>query len=102
VQIDLPEIDPEALAALCRRHGIARLSLFGSVARGEATVGSDLDLLIEFEPERTPGFLALAGIESDLAGLLPGQTLDLRTPAEISPYFRAEVMDRARVLYDGG
>jgi len=55
--------DPEALASLCRRHRIRQLSLFGSTLKGAARPDSDIDLLVEFEPQAKPGLLALAGIE---------------------------------------
>jgi len=59
----------DRLAELCRRHGIRRLSLFGSVLRGTDRPDSDVDLLVEFEPGRTPGLLALARIELELSDL---------------------------------
>lgn len=56
-------IAQETLAAFCRRHGIRRLALYGSVARGTARADSDVDLLVEFVADRKPGLLALAGIQ---------------------------------------
>ncbi len=61
--------DREALAALCRRHRIKRLSLFGSVLKGRALEDSDVDLLVEFEPDTAPTLLTLAGIEEELPAL---------------------------------
>jgi predicted nucleotidyltransferase len=53
---------PESeLAAFCRRHGVRRLSLFGSVLRSDFAPESDVDVLVEFEPGQTPGLLAMAG-----------------------------------------
>ena len=72
-------IDRAALAALCRRHRIVRLSLFGSALAGTARPDSDVDLLVEFEPEGEPGLLGLAGIAEELSGLLDGRRVDLRT-----------------------
>ncbi len=57
----------EALARLCRRHHITRLSLFGSVLKGSDRPDSDVDLLVEFEPGRVPGLLGLAAIETELS-----------------------------------
>jgi uncharacterized protein len=74
--------DPEALASLCRRCRIRRLSLFGSTLRGEARPDSDIDLLVEFEPQAKPGLIALAGIELELSLLLNGRKVDLRTPQD--------------------
>ena len=91
-------IDPEALAAVCRRHHIRRLSLFGSTLKGTARPDSDVDLLVEFEPGREPGLIALAGIEAELAAIV-GRPVDLRTPAELSRHFREEVVRDAEVQY---
>jgi predicted nucleotidyltransferase len=91
--------DPEALASLCRRHRILRLSLFGSTLRGSARPDSDIDLLVEFEPQAKPGLIALAGIELELSLLLKGRKVDLRTPHDLSRYFREEVLRTAEVQY---
>lgn len=92
-------VEKDALTALCRRHHIKRLSLFGSVLKGTAGPKSDLDLLVEFEAEASPGLLEMATIEIELSQLLD-RKVDLRTPAELSHYFRDEVMREARVQYD--
>lgn len=91
--------DRAALAALCRRRGIRRLSLFGSVLRGTAQPDSDVDLLVEFAPDAVPGLLGLAAIEMELSRLLGGRRVDLRTPQELSRYFREEVVRTAKVQY---
>jgi uncharacterized protein len=91
--------DKDALAALCRRHGIRRLSLFGSVLKGTARPGSDIDLLVEFAPQSVPGLLGMAAIEAELSGLVGGRRVDLRTPQELSRYFRDEVMREAEVQF---
>ena len=91
--------DPEALASLCRRCRIRRLSLFGSTLRGSARPDSDIDLLVEFEPQAKPGLIALAGIELELSLLLNGRKVDLRTPRDLSRYFREEVLRTAEVQY---
>lgn len=92
-------LDDERLRALCRAHGVRRLGLCGSALRGELRPDSDLDLLVEFEPGRSPGLLGVAGLELELEKLL-GRKVDLRTPADLSPYFRVGVTSHARVLYD--
>jgi uncharacterized protein len=88
-----------ALTAICRCHSIRRLSLFGSVLHSTNQPDSDVDLLVEFEPGATPGLLGLAAIEMELSNLLGGQRVDLRTPQELSRYFRDEVVRTARVQY---
>ena len=92
--------DRAALASLCRRRHIRRLSLFGSVLRGDAGPDSDVDLLVEFSREARPSFLDLAEIEQELAGLLSGRRVDLRTADDLSRYFREEVLSEAEVQYE--
>jgi uncharacterized protein len=94
--------DEKALAELCRRYGIRRLSLFGSTLKGTSRPDSDVDLLVEFEPGKTPGFLGLAQIEHELSELLAGRKVDLRTPQDLSRYFRNEVVRAAEPQYDAG
>lgn len=91
--------DADALAELCRRRGIRRLSLFGSLLRGTDCGKSDVDLLVEFEPGATPSLLDMTAIEEELSALLGGRRVDLRTPAELSRYFRDEVLRQAHVQY---
>jgi hypothetical protein len=92
--------DPrDALAALCQRHGIRRLSLFGSVLKGTARPDSDVDLLVEFVPGSEPGLLGLSGIETERSALLGGRRVDLRTPADLSRHFRTEVLSAATAQY---
>lgn len=91
--------DSDALAELCLQHGITRLSLFGSVLKGEARPGSDIDLLVEFKPGATPSLLGMASIEEELSRLLDGRQVDLRTVQELSRYFRDDVVRQAEVQY---
>ncbi|MFZ5865412.1 MAG: nucleotidyltransferase family protein [Thermodesulfobacteriota bacterium] len=95
-RIDLPR---KAIEDFCRRNHIKRLSLFGSVLRGEHGPESDIDFLVEFEQGHIPGYLGLAGMELELSDLLGGRKVDLRTPSELSRYFRDEVLAEAEVQY---
>jgi hypothetical protein len=95
-------IDEAQLAQFCRTHHIRRLSPFGSTLKGTARPDSDVDLLVEFEPDQTPGLLGLAGMEIELSALLGGKRVDLRTPLDLSRYFRDEVVRTAEVQYAGG
>ena len=90
--------DKEALARLCRRHRIRRLALFGSVLKGTDRPDSDVDFLVEFEPDTVPGLLGLAEIEGQLSELL-GRPVDLRTANELSPHFRQAVERMAEVQF---
>ena len=79
-------------------NGIRSLALFGSHLHGDARPDSDVDLLVEFEPERRVTLLDLARLESDMTDLL-GRPVDLRTAEELSPYFRQDVTAEAQVVY---
>lgn len=89
-----------ALAALCRRYRIRRLSLFGSTLKGTDRPDSDVDLLVEFEPGAKPGLLTMARIEIELSPLLAGRKVDLRTAQDLSRYFRDDVVRTAEVQYE--
>ena len=91
--------DRSALEAICRRHDVARLSLFGSVLKGTATNESDIDLLVEFNDSARPTFLDMARIEIELSELLGGRKVDLRTPQDLSRYFRSDVLASAELQY---
>ena len=95
-KIKLPE---DKVSDFCQRHRIVRLSLFGSVLREDFNEHSDIDVLVEFDPEHIPGFLRLAGMEMELSELLGGRKVDMRTPDELSRYFRNEVMATAEIQY---
>ena len=95
-------LEPIALAGLCLRHGIRKLSLFGSELKGTARPDSDIDLLVEFVEGAKPSLFDMAQIEIELSGLLGGRRVDLRTAAELSRYFRDEVVRTAKVQYVSG
>ena len=95
-------IREEDLADFCRRHKIHSLALFGSMLKGTARADSDIDLLVEFEPLARPTLLDLAAMEEDLSHLLGGRRVDLRTAAELSRYFRDEVVREAEIQYVAG
>lgn len=96
------KIDPATLERLCRRNRISRLALFGSQAKGTARPESDVDLLVEFLPEARPTLLDMARIEIELSQALGGRKVDLRTPQDLSRYFRDEVVRTAQVQYVAG
>ncbi len=92
------QVNPSALEEFCRRQKIRRLSLFGSVLRDDFRPDSDIDVLVEFEPGCRVGYLRLAGLEIELSRLF-GRKVDLRTPLELSPLFRDEVLALAEPQY---
>jgi uncharacterized protein len=86
--------------SLRRKYAVKSLALFGSLARGDDREGSDVDVLVTFEPGRTPG-LAFFALQDELSALL-GRPVDLNTPASLSPYFRDQVLREAEVCDDAG
>jgi predicted nucleotidyltransferase len=90
-------VDQEKIAAFCRKHHVRRLALFGSALGEDFGPESDLDVLVEFEPDHVPG-LAFFAMEMELSDLL-GHEVDLNTPGFLSPYFRYEVLAEAEVYY---
>ena len=88
----------DVLAELCERHHIRRLAVFGSILRDDFGPESDVDVLVEFEPGHVPGFIGMAAIELEMSHIL-GRKVDLRTPAELSRYFRRQVLEEAEVVY---
>jgi uncharacterized protein len=95
-QIDIPKTQ---IGELCRRIGIRKLALFGSVLTDRFSEASDVDVLVEFRPGERVGFFRLADIEEELSRLLGGRKIDLRTPMDLSRYFRDEVVRHALVVY---
>ena len=96
------ELDKEKIADFCRKRHIRRLALFGSALRPDFRPDSDIDLLVEFEPGHTPGLFGIARMERELSALLDGRKADLRTPEDLSRYFRQEVVEQAEVAYEQG
>ena len=90
------------IADFCRRLHIRRLAVFGSALRSDFNESSDIDFLVEFEPEHIPGLFGMARMERELAALLGGRKVDLRTPEDLSRYFRQEVLNEAEVQYAQG
>lgn len=93
------KVDKGRLGEYCRRRHIARLSFFGSVLRDDFSSDSDIDVLVDFEPGHTPGFLQVAQIERELSTLMGNRKVDLRTFQDLSRYFRKEVLATAEVQY---
>ena len=92
-------IDREGIAILCRRHHVRSLRLFGSALRDDFNAQSDVDLLVEFEPDHVPGFLRLHVIAEEMSGFFGGRGVDLVTVRAISPRLRERILSRAEVLF---
>jgi uncharacterized protein len=92
------KISKKKLAEFCQRNHILKLSLFGSVLHDTFGPESDIDVLVEFDPEHIPGF-ALIRIEDELSTLLGGRRVDLVTPKFLNRRIRAQVEAEAQVQY---
>ena len=87
------------IAEFCKRHRIRKLSLFGSVLRGDFGPDSDIDVLVEFEFDTRVGLISLAGLELELGEII-GRKVDLNTPGFLSKYYRDRIINEAVVQYD--
>jgi predicted nucleotidyltransferase len=95
---DVRRLDSSQIADFCRRHGITRLSVFGSVLREDFGPHSDIDILVEFPPGETPSLLDLGGMQVELSSLL-GREVDLKTPGFLSPAILQHVLAERVVEY---
>ena len=93
--IDIPQ---DRLAGICRRYDVKQLSLFGSILTNRFGPESDVDMVVEFLPDARIGLFEMSAMEEELSALL-GRKVDLRTPAELSRYFRDRVMHGAVLQY---
>ena len=87
------------VADFCKKNHIRKLSLFGSVLGDDFSPDSDIDFLVEFETEKVPGLIGLSRMERELSEILSGRKVDLRTPQDLSKYFREDVLASAEVQY---
>src|SRR3954469_14800753 len=92
------EISEERVAEFCRRHGVKRLALFGSILNDDFGPESDVDILVEFLPGVRYSLLDLGGMWSELREMI-GREVDLKPPLDLSQHFREDVVARARPLY---
>ncbi len=96
--VDLVRTNREQILRLARKHGVTRVRVFGSMARGDAGPQSDVDFLVEFETGKTPSLLGIGGMEIELSSLI-GRKADLRTAEDLSRYFRDDVVRTAELQY---
>ncbi len=95
--IELPDAE---IAEVCRCHGIRKFALFAPVLTGRSSESTDIDVLVKFRPGAKVGF-RLADLQAELSRLFSGRKVDLRTPMDLSHYFRDEVVRDALVVYAG-
>jgi predicted nucleotidyltransferase len=93
------EIPKDKIRLFCKKHYIRKLSLFGSILRDDFESNSDVDVLVEFEIGHGPSFFLLFDMEDELSALFGGRKVDIRTPEDLSRYFRQSVMATAAVQY---
>ena len=96
------QISRDRIASFCEARGIRRLAIFGSALRPDFGPDSDIDILVEFESDRVPGFLGIARMERELSSMLGKRKVDLRTPEDLSRYFRDGVLREAESVYERG
>lgn len=94
-------IPDDEIKGFCKRHHVSSLALFGSVLRDDFGPASDIDVLVEFEKGYTPGYFRLFDMQDELSSIL-GRKVDLRTPHDLSRYFRDEVLAEREVYYQAG
>ncbi|MEN6378616.1 MAG: nucleotidyltransferase domain-containing protein [Methanofastidiosum sp.] len=92
-------IPDKKLAKFCKDNHIKKLSLFGSVLTEEFNSNSDIDILVEFEEGLTPGIFKILEMEEELSSFFSRRKVDLRTPNDISRYFREQVTESSEVIY---
>jgi len=93
------KIPQNKLRDFCKKYHIRRLALFGSVLRADFSSSSDIDVLVEFEPGKEPGFIRLGRIELELSDLFGGRKIDLITERALNPHLREKILKEAKVQY---
>jgi predicted nucleotidyltransferase len=89
----------EQIVEFCKRNYIRKLAFYGSVLRDDFRPDSDVDVLIFLEPEAPVGLFEIARMEMELSEKF-GRKVDLRTPGDLSKYFRDKVVSEAEVQYE--
>jgi len=92
------QIDKNEIASFCQRHHIIKFALFGSILTDRFGPESDVDVLFEYDPNHVPSLFDVAAMEEELGKIL-GRKADMRTPRDLSRYFRDEVVQNALVQY---
>jgi len=95
IQTDIPL---KIRVSFCRKYHVAYLALFGSVLTANFTKKSDVDILVRFEKKHIPHLFGMMKMESELSDII-GYPVDLKTPNDLSPYFRNDVLNKAKTIY---
>ncbi len=99
MEIERVNITREQIADFCKKNQIRKFAFYGSVLRDDFRPDSDIDILVEFEPEQPIGLMEVVGMEIELSEMI-GRKVDLRTPEDLSKYFRYKVVEEAEVQYE--
>lgn len=96
-KIPIP-LHKKAIENFCKKNHVVSLALFGSVLTTHFTKKSDVDILINFKKEHIPHLLGMVRMESELSDII-GYTVDLKTLNDLSPYFRNNILAKAKFIY---
>lgn len=91
-------LNEEKIKDFCHKHHLTYFALFGSILNSNFSNESDVDILIKFEQKHIPHLLAFVDMEFELADIV-GRKVDLKTPNDLSPYFRDDVLSKAKIIY---
>ena len=95
----VPDLPKDAIAAICAKYHVKELALFGSVLRSDFREDSDIDVLVEFEPETAIGLLGFIGMGHELSEVL-GREVDLVPKDGLKRRIRRPILESARVIYE--
>jgi len=95
IPIPLPK---SKIEKFCKKHHIVYLALFGSILTSRFSEKSDIDILVKFEKKHTPHLPGIVKMESELSSIM-GREVDLKTPNDLSRYFRDDVLANAMIIY---
>lgn len=94
-------ISQPKLEALCRKYGIAKLSLFGSASRNELTPESDVDLMVEFSPDSRTSLFDITAMQDEFSDALGGRKVDIATPEILrNPFRRDAIVPDLKLIYE--
>lgn len=94
------QIPQKSIEEFCKRNHIRKLAFFGSVLREKFRPDSDIDVLVVFEKNHVPGLIGLSRMERELSSIFGGKKVDLRTPEDLSRFFRERVVKESKVFYE--
>ena len=92
------ELHSQKIEKFCQKHHIVYLALFGSILTTKFRKTSDVDVLVKFEKKYIPHLFGIVNVEAELSDII-GRDVDLKTPNDLSPYFRDLVLAKAKIIY---